>query len=398
MERNAQNNRPSFEHLHMVFLFSDTGGGHRSAAEAIIEALHLEYGERVSTDMVDIFKQYAPRPINRAPEWYPTMVRIPELWGLTWHLSNGPRRTKFILTTLWPYVRSATKALVTRHPGDIIVSVHPLAIAPVLHAYKSERPPFVTVVTDLVTMHAFWFSPDVDLTVVPTEEARRAALIFGLRPEKVQVVGLPVADRFCRLPTDRQRLRSQLGWPQDLPVVLLVGGGEGMGPLGQTARAIVASGMPLTLVIVTGRNRKLKARLEAQEWPVPTFVYGFVREMPLFMQAADILVTKAGPGTITEALNASLPVILYSRLPGQEDGNVVYVTTNGAGVWAPRPELVTHAIQEWLKYPKRHAQAVAACQRLANPQAARQIARILVRQALSKELVGNPLKLAISSR
>jgi 1,2-diacylglycerol 3-beta-galactosyltransferase len=220
---------------------------------------------------------------------------------------------------------------------------------------------------------------------------------LGLRPEKLQVVGLPVADRFCQSPEDRQKLRKQLGWPQHLPVVLLVGGGEGMGPLEQTARAIVASGMPLALVIVTGRNRKLKARLEAQEWSVPTFIYGFVREMPAFMQAADILVTKAGSATITEAINASLPVILYSRLPGQEDGNVVYVTTNGAGVWAPRPELVTNAIQEWLKYPKQHAQAVAACRRLANPQAARQIARILVRQALSKELVGNPQKSAISN-
>lgn len=397
MERKDQNNRPPFEHLHMVFLFSDTGGGHRSAAEAIIEALHLEYGERVSTEMVDIFKQYAPRPINRAPEWYPTMVRIPELWGLTFRLSNGPRRTKFILTTLWPYVRSATKALISQHPGDIIISVHPFAITPVLQAYKSERPPFVTVVTDLVTMHAFWFSPAVDLTVVPTEEARRAAVNFGLRPEKVQVVGLPVADRFCQPPEDRQRLRSQLGWPQDLPIVLVVGGGEGMGPLEQTARAIIASGMPLALVIVTGRNRKLKARLEAQVWPVPTFIYGFVREMPAFMQAADILVTKAGPGTITEALNASLPVILYSRLPGQEDGNVVFVTTNGAGVWAPRPEMVTNTIREWLKYPKRHAQAVTACQRLANPQAARQIARILVQQALSKELVRNSQKSVVSS-
>jgi 1,2-diacylglycerol 3-beta-galactosyltransferase len=69
-------------------------------------------------------------------------------------------------------------------------------------------------------------------------------------------------------------------------------------------------------------------------------VYGFVQDMPDFMRAADVLITKAGPGTISEAFIAGLPMILYSRLPGQEDGNVGYVVDNGAGVWAPRPDAV----------------------------------------------------------
>ena len=75
----------------ILFLFSDTGGGHRSAAEAIIEALHLEYGERVLTEMVDIFKESVPLPLNYFPDWYPQMVRVPEIWGLGFHLSDGPQ-------------------------------------------------------------------------------------------------------------------------------------------------------------------------------------------------------------------------------------------------------------------------------------------------------------------
>jgi len=108
-----------------------------------------------------------------------------------------------------------------------------------------------------------------------------------------------------------------------------------MGPLERNAEAIAESGLPAALVVVAGRNLKLKQRLEARSWPIPTFIYGFVRNMPDLMSAADILVTKAGPGTITEALNAGLPIILYSRLPGQEEGNVTYVTAEGAGIWAP---------------------------------------------------------------
>ena len=150
-----------------------------------------------------------------------------------------------------------------------------------------------------------------------------------------------------------------------------------MGPLVETAHAITRSGLPIVLAIIAGRNRKLQARLRAEQWPVPTFIYGFVNEMPAFMRAADVLVTKAGPGTISEALNAGLPMILYSRLPGQEDGNISYVVSKGAGVWAPHPDQIISALSRWVKDPDKRLRAVQACLRLARPQAAREIAHIL---------------------
>jgi len=366
------------EAARLLFLFSDTGGGHRSAAEAVIEALHLEYGQAVSTEMVDIFKQYAPPPLNRMPDWYPMMVRVPQLWGLGYRLSNGPRRVSILHHSTWPYIRRAFRALVRQHPSDLIVSVHPLANAPMLRALGRQRPPFITVVTDLVTTHAFWYERSVDLCIVPTEEARQYALRAGLRPEQVQVIGLPVADRFCQPVGNRMATRRNLGWPEKRFTVLLVGGGEGMGPLEETALAIAAARLPITLVVIAGRNQRLKERLEARPWPVPTFVYGFVREMPAFMRAADVLVTKAGPGTISEALNARLPMILYSRLPGQEDGNVPYVTRSGAGIWAPGVPKIVAALRYWQTNRAAYVQAQQACQQLARPRAAREIAHSLM--------------------
>jgi 1,2-diacylglycerol 3-beta-galactosyltransferase len=156
-----------------------------------------------------------------------------------------------------------------------------------------------------------------------------------------------------------------------------MGGGEGMGPLEKTAQAIAEEHLPLALVVIAGRNRKLKARLESVHWPMPVFIYGFVHEMPDFMRAADILLTKAGPGTVTEAINAGLPMVLYSRLPGQEDGNVVYVVSEGAGVWAPRPREIVRVLKDWLDHPEKRVAAANNCRRVANPQAARQIAHIL---------------------
>lgn len=370
-------NRP-----HIVFLFSDTGGGHRSAAGAIIEALELEYPGQTTQEMVDIFREYAPPPLTYAPDIYPTLSRMPRVFGAGFHLSDGPARTRLFYQILWPYIRRGVNRLVREHPADLIVSVHQLINAPMARALAGvdEKTPFVTVVTDLVTTHAAWYSNRADKVVVPTEVAFQRGLKYGVSAERMCVIGLPVADRFCSPSAAKNGIRARLGWPQDRPVVLLVGGGEGMGPLSLTARAIDASGLPVAMVVIAGRNKKLKVQLEKYPWKIPTIVHGFVQEMPDFMRAADILVTKAGPGTICEAFIAGLPIILYSRLNGQEEGNVDYVVDNHAGVWAPRPELVVDALRNWVEHPAERERAAQICRRLARPQASRDIAHLLMEQ------------------
>lgn len=367
-----QNKRP-----HIVFYFSDTGGGHRSAAEAIIEALELEFPNAVTTEMVDFFKDYAPPPFSKLPEMYPELVKAPRLWGASFYATNGRARARMITSSLWPVARLGARRLVRDHPADLIVTVHPIANTFALRALGRNRPPFYTVVTDMVTTHALWFDSRADHIFVPTGTARERALAYHIPSEKIEVVGLPVADRYCMPLGDKYAMRKKLGWPLDKPIALLVGGGDGMGPLGRTARAIDESGLDLGMVIVCGRNEKLKANLESQKWENPVFIYGFTRDLPDFMRAADVIVTKAGPGTISEALNANLPIILYAKLPGQEDGNVAFVESEGAGIWAPTSPLVVRALTRWLSRPSEREQVAKNAQRAARPDSARHIARAL---------------------
>jgi 1,2-diacylglycerol 3-beta-galactosyltransferase len=368
----SQNKKP-----HILFLFSDTGGGHRSAAEAIIEAIHLEYGDVFTTEMLDFFKSHAPLPLNKMPDWYPDMVKAPHLWGLSFKISDGRRRARAITASMWPYVGRAVRKIVKEHPADLIVTVHPLATTIFLKALGRTRPPFIIVVTDMVTTHALWYDQRADLILVPTEKARQRALDYEMQPTQVQVVGQPVAERYCVPAGNKTTLRKKLGWEKDKTTILLVGGGDGMGPLGKTAREIANSGLDVSLAIVAGRNQRLKKHLEALDWPVPVHIYGFTHEMPDFMRAADVLVTKAGPGTIAESLNADLPVILYAKLPGQEDGNVTFVLEEKVGVWAPQPEQVVRTLQEWIQNPRVRLGYVENCRRAARPDASRQIARAI---------------------
>jgi len=366
----------------VLLLFSDTGGGHRSAAEAIIEALDLEYPNRFTTEMVDFFKDYAPVPFNRMPDLYPQLVKAPQLWQAGFYATDGRARALVITSAFRPYAARAARKLLNEHPSDIIITTH-LAVNSIgLWALgKNRQRRFISVVTDPVTTHALWFDKRADLILVPTEYARERAIDYHMPPEIVHVVGQPVADRYCAPPGDRRMLREKLGWPQKKFVVALVGGGDGMGPIEQTARAIDESGLNVALVVVAGRNETLKKKLEAREWAIRTEIHGFTRALPDFFRAADALVTKAGPGTIAEALNAGLPIILNAKLPGQEDGNVAYVQREQVGVWAPTPQRVVQALTRWVTDPDERKRVAANCRRVARPDAARRIAHFVAEQA-----------------
>jgi 1,2-diacylglycerol 3-beta-galactosyltransferase len=191
----------------------------------------------------------------------------------------------------------------------------------------------------------------------------------------MRVTGLPVNPKFADGLMSKEEARTKLGWTPDLPAILMVGGGEGMGPLMRIARVVNALKARCQLVIIAGRNALLKSQLEAQDWNQPTHIYGFVTNMPELMVAADLLVTKAGPATISEACIAGLPMILSDAIPGQEDGNVLYITQNHAGVYAPAPKKVAKAVDEFLSKGADFLQAAGErAHSLARPDAVWQIA------------------------
>jgi len=362
---------------HIVFLYSDTGGGHRSAAEAIIEAIELEYPDKFTCEMVDFFLNYSPPPLNLAGPVYPSFSKMDTLWKFSFDRSDDSDRMRVIYAMFWPYIRLFLYKLLREHPCDMFVSVHPLINIPLLRAMRRREinKPYLIVVTDLVSTHAAWFASEASQIIIPTQQAVRKAIQANVKPDQLKIIGLPVADRFCKLVGEKNGIRKKLGWPKDKIILLLVGGGEGMGPLEEISRAINDSKIDAGLVVITGRNKKLKEKLENIKWAIPVHIYGFVKNMPDLMRAADILLTKAGPGTISEALIAGLPIILYHRISGQEEGNVSYVTDEGAGVWAPATEDIIETLKNWIDNPTKRQEAVDNAKRLARPDASREIAQ-----------------------
>jgi len=335
----------------ILFLFSDTGGGHRAAAEAIRDALLIRHPEEASIEMVDVFRDYTPFPFKYMPEMYPWIInRSKSSWALSYHLTNSNRSARLITNGVYVSIEKGLLRMFREHPSDVVVCVHSVLTQPSLQAlmHFENRPPFVSVVTDLVSTHHFWYDRGVERCLVPTKPALERGLRSGLKPEQLRITGLPVHPQFAQQLKDKAVARQELGWDANLPTILMVGGGEGMGPLYKTARAINDQRLKCQLVVIAGRNQALKEKLEESDWNQPTHIYPFVTNMPVMMAAADILVSKAGPATISEACIAGLPVILYDAIPGQETGNVDFVVQNGAGVFAPTAPELTQTIKEWL--------------------------------------------------
>ncbi len=364
-----------------LFLFSDTGGGHRASAQAVKDEMARLYGDAAVVEMVDIFVEMRRWPFDRFPQWYPIVVGLNGIpWHVGYHLSDTMPVVKLLSGAVWPYAGPSLCSLLEHHPADVMVSFHGVPNAALLFARRklALRNPFAIVTLDLVSVHAGWFTPGAHLYIVPTEAARQRALRAGVTPQHIRVIGMPTRRAFVEArDLSQTKARALLNLPQDRPVVLMVGGGEGMGPLVPVVRAIARRKPNAHLVVIAGRNQALYHALRTLDVPVPLHVEGFVSNIAVWMRAADVLVTKAGPNTLSEAFIAGLPLVLYAAIPGQEEGNILHVVENHAGVWAPKPEAAADAVMDLLAHPAQRAAMAACSQALARPHATEEIARHL---------------------
>jgi 1,2-diacylglycerol 3-beta-galactosyltransferase len=241
-----------------------------------------------------------------------------------------------------------------------------------------EAIPVITLVTDLRRAYASWFCPGVDLCIVPSDAVRQKALACGLSRQQIKVVGLPVSLKFGQERGRKSELKKKLGLRPNLPALLLMGGGEGMGQVFPIARAIAQAHLPAQLLVAAGRNRALRRRLESLAWEIPTTTFGFVGNMAKLMAASDVIITKAGPATICEAIACALPILISGAIPYQEDLNAAYVVENGVGQLAEEPEEIVSLLRKWLQSGNEELSQMARnARRLARPQTTLEVARLI---------------------
>jgi 1,2-diacylglycerol 3-beta-galactosyltransferase len=361
----------------ILILMSDTGGGHRASAQALKAAFDELYPDRFHIDIVDLISDHLIWPLNQLPKMYPFFSNdAPWMWKALYDSQSSASWGNALAVVGSRVSVSRVRAAFEKYRPDLIISVHPLLQTVSLWALKSmpRRIPFVTVVTDLSTGHPLWFNPGVDACYVASEYTVGLAKKAGLQPEQIHLFGLPIRPAFSRPTRPKPELRKLLGMDTRLPAALLIGGGEGVGPVEQIARQLavtLCSDQVLgQMVIICGRNHEMEERLAGESWPLPVVVRGFVDNMPDWMAACDCIVTKAGPGTIAEALISGLPILLSGYIPGQEEGNIPYVVDNGVGEYNTDPAAIGGIVARWFGAEREKLASMSAKARaMGHPQA-----------------------------
>lgn len=317
------------------------------------------FGDSFAIHVVDLWSSSSPWPLCNMPKSYFFLVKNPWLWRLSFRCSEPEILHEALFTGYTALVgRRFAKAFHENEPS-LIVSVHPLmqhVPLKVLARMKAEssfvaaRVPFTTVVTDLTRCHRTWFHRHVDKCFVATQLVAAQAMSYGLVANQLACHGLPIRPAFNAESLPKVELRRLLQLDLTASTVMLVGGGEGMGKLEATAEALSQTLSPgHQIVVICGRNEKLARTLAARTWPLKMVIKGFVNNMSEYMSACDCIITKAGPGTIAEALICGLPILLNGFIPCQEEGNVSFVLENGVGAFSEDPVEISQIISRWFK-------------------------------------------------
>lgn len=312
----------------IVILTASTGCGHDSVAAALQHVLN-EGAPDISVWVMDPLSVTDFARLLSAGRWYDAMAaHAPWLWGLCYHATNNEWACRIGMAAgarLW--ARRLRTTIETEQPS-IVVSVHPLCtrLAADVLCSLPEPPSLHCVVTDLVTVHRCWASTAVDAYYVATADAHDTLVRMGIPSHHVQVTGLPLREAFTQAP--------EAPAADECPRVFLFGGGRAGRWVHKVACALVDAGVPLQLVVVCGRNDRLRRRLQRAVGTRAT-VLGWHDDIAAMMRWSSLVITKAGPTAVAEALSQARPVVITHTLPGQEAGNVTLVARLRAGCRPP---------------------------------------------------------------
>ncbi|SMC89966.1 MGDG synthase family glycosyltransferase [Sporomusa malonica] len=321
----------------ILFAISDTGGGHRSAAAAIVAALNGY--DQINCTLSDLLKATGFPGLRKAPEIYDYCSRK-QLWlnNLFFEKTNSVKRINLLTKFVYHQAAPQFEGEISQINPNLLLAVHPLVIGLLVASRKATRAswPIFAVVTDLATIHASWATPGADLYLVPTEEAYNALVRHGIAASQIILTGFPVHPKFSPAPATRIEARHDLGIDPERFSVLLTGGGVGAGNMTKWIKALVKNCHNKQILVVTGRNQALYNQLQILKSQFEHLhVYGFVDNMETLMTASDIIISKAGPGTIMEAVAMQRPLIITEAVGIQETGNIDFVVNNRLGHFCP---------------------------------------------------------------
>ncbi len=341
----------------VLIMSASTGGGHNRAARAIKEELESRTIDDMSieceiVDSLKLVNNTMDKVISRGYE--KSALYTPKAYGSVYRFSETTLASKneFKTNPLTSLMARRFKHLLNDSSPDLIIGTHPFPMIALstlkknnnIHFlsrsesfYKSSKvdiPPMISVLTDYTT-HSTWIQNEIDYYIVGHEYVKELLVYEGVDSEKVKAFGIPVEKSFLRH-RDRETVLTELGLSPEKLTVLLMGGSFGAGNIKETLEDLLTIDRDFQILVITGRNAHLKDKLskmlDSTVHNKNICLLGYTNKMNDILASIDVLISKPGGLTTTEALLNDVPMIVPYFIPGQEEENLDFLTNCGAAL------------------------------------------------------------------
>lgn len=366
--------------MNILFLAVSAGGGHLRAAEAIQEYMEANYRKSKSR-IIDAYKYVSPIIDKVVIGGYlKTLKNSPKLWGKLYEMAEKGENVNDLSKTLNKILSFKIKRLIKELNPDVVICTHPFPLQMACNLKKKGqiKVPIVNIMTDYST-HSFWINEYVDAYIVANESLIGEMEDRGVRREIIYPLGIPIRNKFLTIKNKNEILNNYR--LSDKPTFLLMGGSLGLGEIKKLFLNLLKSQHDFQLIIVCGKNVKLKKQLERIYFKSMSskraLIFGFTEKIDEIMAISDLIITKPGGLTITESLAMQLPIAIISPIPGQEEKNAQFLLNNGVGIRVTDAEAIERTIYQFLDNPLRVKHIKEMSEYLSKPNSTKDIVELL---------------------
>ncbi|MDP3980154.1 MAG: glycosyltransferase [Chlamydiota bacterium] len=366
----------------ILILYISPNTGHHTAAKSVEQALLKSDGE-IEVLIVNALNYISPFFEKIILKTYLSVLKnTPELWEFLYDNNKIKDRISPLRSIVLRQQSQKLFRLINEYHPDVVLctQAYPCQI---IGEYKHEcAVPFelMAVITDYV-VHAYWVSQRVDHYMMPHQEGLQKMAGYGIDLNRMSITGIPVDPVFNRT-LDKTLLKKQMGLPENLPVILIMGGGQCLIPVKDILDGLAKIRMPHRIIVVTGTNKSLfGSMMHYKQKHCPSMhVFAYVHEIDKLMEVSDLLISKPGGLSSSEAMVKDLPMLIYRPLPGQESKNADFLTKNGVALRAEEISEITDKVEMLFKDNVLLKSLKDKILLMKRPDAASDIAKVILHQ------------------
>lgn len=367
-------------HKRIVLMYITEVSGHHSATLAIERAIKMlePHAEILNINAFNYTNPVSEMVVNRL--YLNIIKKTPRIWDYLYDNLRVKKKIDMLKNAVHRLNSPKLKVLFDGFKPNVVACSQAFPCGMVTDFKKTYGIdiPLVAVVTDYIP-HSYWIYDNIDYYVISSESAKTKLMNNGIPDRRIKSFGIPFDHKFNR-GIDKPGVMRKLGLDENLPIILIMGGGQGLGPIKTIVRSLDKIKADFQEIIVTGVNNKLYKSLKGKlnDCRKKILLFGFVDNINELMAVSNLIITKPGGITTAEALASGLAMLIVQPIPGQEINNTDYLTSRGAAVKVDKPADIGRVTEELLKNRQRLTQMSKCARQISKPNASMDIARLLL--------------------